>query len=146
MAYTYKYPRPMVTVDIVLFSMDGPAIALIKRKRTPFKGRWALPGGFVGIGEPLEESAKRELNEETGVKGIPLHQIGAFGDPERDPRGRVITVAYAGAAKEKRPALRPADDAAEARWFALDDLPRLAFDHREIIKKALALTRARGLL
>lgn len=146
MAYTYKFPRPMVTVDIVLVSGDGPALALIKRKRAPFKERWALPGGFVGIDEPLKQSARRELREETGITGVPLRQVGAFGEPGRDPRGRVITIAYAGVAEGKRPALRPADDAAETRWFALDNLPDVAFDHRAIIEQALKTLRDNGLL
>ena len=96
MPYTYQYPRPCVTVDIVVFRATdkGYCILLIKRKNEPFKDAWALPGGFIEMQETLEESAARELREETGLTGVELHQLGTFGDPDRDPRGRTITVAY----------------------------------------------------
>jgi len=137
--FCYDYPRPMVTVDVVAICRmkRKPHVLLIKRKKAPFKGKWALPGGFVGMDEPLEEAARRELEEETGVPVQKLKQIGAFGDPKRDPRGRVITVAYLARVPVKAAQTRADDDAAEARWFPLDDLPPLAFDHAIIISTAL---------
>ena len=138
MPYTYKYPRPMVTVDVVLFSRDRKRVLLIKRDREPFKGRWALPGGFIGIKEELKDAAARELEEETGVTGVELKQVHAFDTLGRDPRGRVITVAYSGVADPGSVEVRAASDAREARWFDIDNLPSLTFDHGEIVKKAFA--------
>ncbi|NOX64100.1 MAG: NUDIX hydrolase [Chloroflexi bacterium] len=138
------YPRPLVTVDIVLFTFtEGELrVLLIQRKHPPFEGYWALPGGFVNIDEPLDQAAARELFEETGVSNIYLEQLYTFGDPQRDPRGRVITVAYfaimSADAAEKT---RAGDDAAAARWFNVYDLPSLAFDHERIIKYALVRLR-----
>ena len=138
MPYTYKYPRPMVTVDVVLFSRDRKRVLLIKRDREPFKGRWALPGGFIGIKEELKDAAARELEEETGVTGVELKQVHAFDTLGRDPRGRVITVAYSGVVDPGSVEVRAASDAREARWFDIDNLPSLTFDHGEIVKKAFA--------
>ncbi|MCH8082303.1 MAG: NUDIX hydrolase [Proteobacteria bacterium] len=138
MPYTYKYPRPMVTVDVVLFSRDRKRVLLIKRDREPFKGRWALPGGFIGIKEELKDAAARELEEETGVAGVELKQVHAFDTLGRDPRGRVITVAYSGVVDPGSVEVRAASDAREARWFDIDNLPSLTFDHGEIVRKAFA--------
>ena len=135
--HCYDYPRPSVTVDIVLLTREPrPRVLLIRRKRDPFAGAWALPGGFIEMDETLEESARRELREETGIEAGELVQVYTFGDPGRDPRGRTISVAYRGHVDAE--ALRPvaADDAAEVGWFALDALPALAFDHARIIAMA----------
>jgi 8-oxo-dGTP diphosphatase len=139
MPYTYKYPRPAVTVDALVFSRKGEGlyIALIRRAHTPFEGNWAFPGGFVDMDESLEEAVSRELKEETGLEDIPLEQFYAFGDVHRDPRHRTITVTYIGSSPEELPALVAGDDAKEAAWFPLDELPALAFDHAEILRKAL---------
>lgn len=137
MSHTYKYPRPMVTVDVVLFSGNGTKILLIRRDREPFKGKWALPGGFVGIDEELEHAATRELEEETGVKGVALEQLHTFDTLGRDPRGRVITIAFIGVTDPARQNIRAADDAREVKWFDIDALPELTFDHGEIVAKAL---------
>ena len=138
--YCYDYPRPSVTVDIVLLTdaFPHPELLLIRRKNLPFKNLWALPGGFLERDESLEASALRELHEETGVADAQLTQIGAFGHPNRDPRGRVITVAYAGVVDKKRiPNVTAGSDASEVAWFSTADLPQLAFDHGEIVQKAL---------
>ncbi len=134
-AYTYDYPRPMVTVDAVILSLrEGKRhVLLIRRARPPFLGAWALPGGFVEIDEPLEEAVARELAEETGLTGLELRQLHTFGDPGRDPRGRSISVAYWGEAPPDA-TVAGGDDAAEAGWFPLDALPALAFDHDKIVK------------
>ncbi len=141
--YTYDYPRPMVTVDAVVFTeRDGRLeVLLIQRGRDPFAGYWALPGGFVEMDETLEAAARRELEEETGLRGVALEQLRAFGDPGRDPRGRSIAIAFAGEADWRVHAPRGADDAADARWFPVDALPPLAFDHREIVEYAVGRRR-----
>lgn len=138
--YCYEYPRPMVTADCVVVRTRAGAreVLLIRRGKAPMKGRWALPGGFVEETESLEKAALRELREETGLKGARLlAQVGAYGDPGRDPRGRVITVAFL----VKVPAdaeARAGDDAKAARWFPLARLPKaLAFDHARILRDAL---------
>lgn len=137
-SYVYAYPRPMVTVDAVVFCGDGAnrRVALIRRRNEPFAGRWALPGGFVDMDESLEHAVARELAEETGLRGIALRQLHAFGDPGRDPRGRNICVTYVGETDTAAP-LRAADDAAEAAWHPVDALPPLAFDHGNIVAMAL---------
>lgn len=122
-----------VTVDIVLFKSNK--ILLIKRLKDPFKDCWALPGGFVDENEDLEDAAKRELFEETTIKVDSLQQIGAFGKPFRDPRHHTVSIAFYGKVDDDIIAIA-ADDAKEAYWFSLDDLPELAFDHQEIINKA----------
>jgi 8-oxo-dGTP diphosphatase len=132
--YVYDYPRPSVTVDVAIVTRHRrPQVLLVRRKNEPFAGVWALPGGFIGMDETLEESARRELREETGVTATDLVQLGAYGDPGRDPRGRTITVAYL--ARVDRRQVKPVadDDAAEVGWFALDALPALAFDHDRIL-------------
>ena len=139
MSFTYKYPRPCVTTDNLIFrKIDGNwHLLLIERGNEPFKGCWALPGGFLEMEEDLDTCAARELQEETGMTGIELHQLYAFGAPNRDPRHRTISVAYWGVDNSERQAVG-SDDAAEARWFALDKLPGLAFDHEQILQKALS--------
>lgn len=148
MLYTYDYPRPAVTADCVVFGLDVDAnelrVLLIQRAEAPFAGQWALPGGFVKMEESLEEAARRELQEETGVKNIFLEQLYSFGDIKRDPRGRVITVAYYALINLNDQPLRAASDASRAAWFAVDDVPALAFDHDRILQAAL--TRLRGKL
>ncbi len=145
---SYPYPRPSLTVDVVLFRRgeQGEEVLLIRRAHPPFAGRWALPGGFVDEMEPLEKAARRELREETGItlpSGV-LRQVGAFGEPGRDPRGWTVSVAF-WAAVPRTTAPRAGDDAAEARWWPCAALPPLAFDHRQIIARACELwRRARG--
>ena len=143
-SYCYAYPRPMVTVDVVTFTVreERLQVLLVQRRNPPFAGRWALPGGFVGMDESLEEAALRELAEETGVAQAYLEQLYTYGAPDRDPRGRVITVAYFALIPAGTP-IRPegGDDAAQARWFATADLPPLAFDHAEIVAYAVRRLR-----
>lgn len=141
--YTYDYPRPMVTVDIVLVSKEPrPRVLLILRGRDPFAGCWALPGGFIEMDETLEESARRELREETGLETGKLTMLGVYGDPGRDPRGRTISVAYLAVVNPAKLKAVAADDAAEAGWFSLNRPPGLAFDHGRIL--ADARRRLRG--
>lgn len=138
MNYTYEYPRPSVTTDIVIFSIreDKLHVLLIQRDEEPFEGSWAIPGGFVLMNESLLEGATRELKEETGLCGIKLEELGSFSAPDRDPRGRVITVAFVALVPSDSLVLRPDTDARDAKWFALDALPELAFDHPEIMAAA----------
>lgn len=142
--FTYQYPRPAVTVDMVILhrTANGPKILLIERKNNPFAGCWALPGGFVDENEDLPDAAARELREETSLTGIALNQIGAFGRPGRDPRGHTITVAYWGYTDNPQLA-SAADDAKTLRWFPTNNLPPLAFDHAEIIAEALKVVNER---
>lgn len=137
MPYTYKHPRPAVTVDCVIFGKapTGPNLLLIQRKNAPYQYCWALPGGFLDPGEAPEVAAARELEEETGLKGIPLTQFHTFGAPDRDPRGHVIAIAHYAIVDKKDHSPIAADDAAAVQWFTLDKLPDLAFDHAEIIKR-----------
>ena len=140
--YCYDYPRPALTVDIVLLHRvaNGIEVLLIKRARDPFNGHWAFPGGFVDMDESLEDAAARELAEETGLRGIRLEQIGAFGDPGRDPRGHTVSVVFAGALKE-RALVTGADDASEAAWHSAFEPPTLAFDHNRILATTLERLR-----
>lgn len=132
--YSYDYPRPMVTVDIVVVTRaDRPRVLLIRRKNEPFAGKWAIPGGFVDLDETLETAARRELLEETGVKIARLEQLQTFGDPGRDPRGRTISVVFLTLIDAKRVQPKAGDDAAEAGWFSLQRPPPLAFDHAKIL-------------
>lgn len=146
MPYTYPFPRPAVTADVVLLAPgEGDLeVLLVERGHDPFAGRWALPGGFVDQDEPLEAAARRELEEETGLAVGALEQLGAYGDPGRDPRGHVVTVAYLALvrAAEHRP--RAGSDAASARWWPVAALPPLAFDHDRVIADALARARGRS--
>jgi 8-oxo-dGTP diphosphatase len=137
--YTYDWPRPMVTVDAAVFAFfDGRAgLLLIQRKQEPYKDHWALPGGFVEMDEDLPEGAARELAEETGLKHVPLEQLHTFGKPGRDPRGPAITVVYFGIAAGPPEEAEAADDAARAQWFDIEHLPRMAFDHEEIVRCAI---------
>lgn len=141
--YEYEHPRPAVTTDIVLFSTANGArrLLLVERGSEPFRGCWALPGGFLEPQETLEECARRELAEETGITGVELRQLQAFSEPDRDPRGRVISVAFRGTL-DGVPGPSAGSDAAAARWFPLDALPELAFDHAQIV--AVARERRSG--
>jgi 8-oxo-dGTP diphosphatase len=147
MSYTYSHPRPSVTVDCVVFGLDLEAadlkVLLIQRKRDPFAGLWAFPGGFVEEDETLEESAKRELQEETGIARLYLEQLYTFGDPGRDPRGHTVTVAYYALVKLSDHAPKAADDAKAVDWFSVSKPPKLAFDHAKILKVALERLRAK---
>jgi len=159
MSHSYKWPRPSLTVDCVLFGVDPLAngafslqVLLIRRKGEPFKGRWALPGGFVNVtdeggqGESLEDAARRELREETGADVDYLEQLYTFGKPGRDPRGRVISVAFMALTRSKAHEVQGADDAAEAQWVSIDAVAlscNLAFDHDEILTKAIDRLRAK---
>ena len=136
--YCYEHPRPALTVDIVLFCRheDTLEVLLIKRAREPYKGQWAFPGGFVDKDESLEDAAARELLEETALEGVHLDQIGAFGDPGRDPRGHTVTVVFVAMLDEAALA-NAADDASDAAWHAALRPPKLAFDHEKILKAAL---------
>ncbi len=138
-----QYERPSVTVDVVIFSVvEGELkVLLVKRKNWPFEGTWAIPGGFVEMDESLEEAAARELYEETGVKGVYLEQFYTFGRPGRDPRTRVISVAYLTLVDAARLQPQAADDAADVGWFSVHDPPPLAFDHVDILKRALQRLR-----
>ena len=139
MAYTYKYPRPAVTADCVVMTKESvPQVLLIERGFEPFKGFWAFPGGFMNMDETTEQCAVRELEEETGLKVAELHQIGAYSKVDRDPRGRTITVAYLAVIDAPVP-VSGHDDAAKARWFPIDALPPLAFDHEDIMQDAVTL-------
>ncbi|HID88693.1 MAG TPA: NUDIX hydrolase [Anaerolineales bacterium] len=137
------YPRPAVTVDVVIFTLrEGDLqVLLVRRKSPPFQGMWAIPGGFIRIDESLEEAALRELEEETGVRDVYIEQLYTFGDPNRDPRGRVITVAYFALVPADAVHPRAGSDAAEARWWSMYNLPPLAFDHDRILAYALQRLR-----
>src|SRR5437879_4429768 len=140
MQYTYQYPRPALTVDCVVFGFDDGElkVLLIERGLEPFKGRWALPGGFVRVQETLDDAARRELAEETGLKKVFLEQLFTFGDLDRDPRERVVSVAYYALVKLSDHRAKAATDAANAEWFRVSELPKLAFDHADIVATALA--------
>ena len=144
MPFTYKYPHPAVTVDGVVFGYDEAdlKVLLIQRDQDPFQGKWALPGGFVNMDEGLDEAVRRELEEETGITRLYLEQLYTFGAPKRDPRERVISVAYYALVKLADHAVRAASDARNVAWFPVADLPELAFDHEEIVE--MALKRLKG--
>ena len=134
--YCYKYPHPSVTTDCVIFGFNGERlqVLLIERGIEPFKGRWAFPGGFLKMDETAEEGAKRELKEETGLENAYIQQLHTFSAPNRDPRERVITIAYYALVNIQE--VKGGDDAASARWFPLDEIPPLAFDHDYILRMA----------
>src|SRR6186713_3360673 len=146
MAYTYKYPRAALTVDCVVFGLDEGElkVLLIERGLEPFKGKWALPGGFVRVDETLDEAARRELEEEAGLKHVFLEQLYTFGEVDRDPRERVVSVAYYSLVKLADHKVHAATDARDAAWFGVHDVPSLAFDHADILQ--LGLDRLRGKL
>jgi len=143
---TYTYPRPALTVDVVVFGADlkdeDLRVLLIRRRLEPYKGRWALPGGFVHVGEGLELAARRELQEETGLQGLFLEQLYTFGEPARDPREHTVSVAWFGLVKLSDHQVRAATDADDVGWFSVADPPELAFDHDNIV--ATAIERLRG--
>ena len=137
-SYVYKYPHPAVTTDCVIFGydhQDGLSLLLVKRGVEPYKDHWAFPGGFMRMDEDAETGARRELKEETGLETSYVEQFGCFSDVNRDPRERVITIAYY--ALVKKSDVKGADDAAEAHWFPIDNVPSLAFDHDRILRVAL---------
>jgi 8-oxo-dGTP diphosphatase len=137
--HTYDYPRPALTVDIVIATREvRPRVLLIRRKHEPFAGKWALPGGYVDENERISDAARRELKEETGVEAAELEQLYTAGDPGRDPRGWTVSVAHL--AQVDPDAVRPvaADDASEVGWFPFDELPPLAFDHAMLLARARA--------
>ncbi len=139
--YTYEHPRPSVTVDVAIIRPNGKEyqILLIQRAQAPYKGKYALPGGFLNMDESLEEAAQRELFEETGVENLELTQIQTFSDPGRDPRGRVISTCFGYVLDVgDKIQIKPGDDAANAEWFELNDLPILAFDHFIMVQAAIA--------
>ena len=138
MPYTYEYPRPALTVDCVVFGVDEQdlKVLLIQRDLEPFAGCWALPGGFVKLDEALEEAARRELKEEAGLEGVFLEQLFTFGGVDRDPRGRVVAVAYYALVNIRDYQVRAATDARNAAWFPAGEVPALAFDHGEILRVA----------
>lgn len=140
MSFTYEFPRPALTVDCVVFGLDTQELKVlfIRRGIPPFDDRWALPGGFVRVDESLEEAARRELLEETGVEQVFLEQLYTFGDVERDPRDRAVTVAYYALIKLSEHNIHAATDAKDAAWFSVASPPKLAFDHDRILATALA--------
>lgn len=138
-----KYQKPSVTVDIIIFTIkeNDLKVLLVKRGVEPFKEMWAIPGGFIKINESLEQAAKRELQEETGVKDVYLEQLYTFGDVNRDPRERVITVAYFALINSEKVKLKATTDVKEAKWFSVFKLPKLAFDHEKILNYAIKRLR-----
>ena len=141
--YSYKYPHPSVTTDCVIFGFDGGKlkVLLVERGLEPYKGRWAFPGGFVKMDESCEEGALRELEEETALKGTYVQQFHTYSNPNRDPRERVITVAFFALVRIQE--VEAGDDANKAQWFAIDEVPQLAFDHDAILRDALKRLRER---
>jgi len=144
MTHTYDYPRPAVTVDCVIFGLDDDdlKVMLIQRAIEPYQNEWALPGGFVHIDEQIEAAARRELQEETGIERVYLEQLYTFGDIDRDPRDRVITIAYYALINRIEHSVQAATDASQAAWWSVADLPSLAFDHDKIVN--MALQRLKG--
>lgn len=146
MPHAYEYPRPSVTVDCVIFGYtpkEKLKVLLIKRATEPYKDRWALPGGFVNMNETLQNAALRELEEETGVKDLFVEQLYSFGKVDRDPRGRVISVAYFSLVNLTQHPVKASTDADDVKWFEIEELPELAFDHDEIFNVALTRLRAK---
>jgi len=146
-SYTYDYPRPSVAVDCVVFGLDldedDLEILLIQRLKDPFAHGWALPGGFMQMDETADTAARRELEEETGVTDVYLEQLYTFSDVARDPRGRVVSIAYYALAKLSDHRIRAATDAENVAWYSIRKLPRLAFDHKAIIDTAIERLRGK---
>lgn len=138
----YEYPRPAVTVDVVLCDNEPEQhkVLLVQRRNEPFKGNWALPGGFVDEDEALIDAARRELEEETTVEAPNLIQFRAYGDPGRDPRGHTVSIVFVGTALSAAVVAKAKDDAQDVGWFPVDELPIMAFDHRRIISEAMCFT------
>lgn len=137
MPYCYKYPRPAVTVDIIVQSADKK-ILFIKRKKPPFQSQWALPGGFLDLNETPETAALRELEEETGLKDITIKQFRTYGDIDRDPRHRTISIVFYGFCNASEIVIpKSGDDASDAQWFSINEFPKLAFDHQLIMNEFL---------
>lgn len=134
--YTYEYPRPALTADAVVFSYhkDRLYVLMIQRGQEPFKNQWAFPGGFMEMDETPHDCAIRELEEETGLKLDELREVGAFAKVNRDPRGRVISIAYFYILNEDIPKLKAASDAKTLQWIPIDQLPQMAFDHQDMLK------------
>lgn len=146
MAYTYEYPRPALTVDCIIFGYEVGSelkVLLIERANEPFKNCWALPGGFVEMTEDLETAALRELEEETGVRDVFIEQLFTFGSLGRDPRGRVVSVAYYALVNLAEHPAQAASDARNVQWYGVQQLPDLAFDHQEILEVAINRLRAK---
>ena len=143
--FCYEYPRPAVTADCVIFGYSGSELQLllIERGNEPFKGEWALPGGFLNMDEDTDTCALRELQEETGLEKVYVEQLYTFSRVDRDPRGRVITIAYYALVNLFDYQVKAGDDAVNARWFALSELPELAFDHADIIQTAIGRLRGK---
>ena len=139
--YCYKYPHPAVTTDCVVFRLENGTLKtlLIERGNEPYKGYWAFPGGFLNMDENAEQGALRELEEETGLKLKHVEEFGTFSTVDRDPRERVISIAFFGITEASE--VKGADDAAKAQWFLIDEIPPLAFDHNEMLEKALSRLR-----
>ena len=148
MPFSYEYARPALAVDCVVFGLDDEGllkVMLVRRDLPPFKGKWALPGGFVRVEESLDDAARRELREETGLRldDVYLEQLYTFGDVRRDPRERVVSVAYYALVNLAGRPVASGTDAADAAWFAVGDLPSLAFDHERILEAALRRLKAK---
>lgn len=142
MPYTYSHPRPSVTVDIMVVRRedDQQELLLIERGHPPFAGQWALPGGFVDLDESIEAAAARELREETAITDKPLRQLKAFGNAQRDPRGYTVTIVFGLQLNPDSPQkIIAGDDARHAKWFPINKLPALAFDHQQIVSECLPI-------
>ena len=147
MVFKYEFERPGLTVDCVIFGLDLEEetlkVMLIQRDVEPYEGGWAIPGGFVRRGETLMEAASRELEEETGIEDVFLEQLYTFGDPNRDPRGWIVSVAYYALVSPDKHRIHATADARQAKWFPVTSVPRLAFDHQDILDKALERVRGK---
>ena len=138
--YRYKYPRPAVTADIAVLRLETlPEILLIQRKDAPFRQLWALPGGFMEMEETLEEAARRELLEETGIRAGELIRFDTYDEPKRDPRGRTITQVFVMIWEEEMGRPKAGSDASTLQWFGLNELPKLAFDHKQIVSDVIRM-------
>ena len=145
MSFTYEYARPALTVDCVVFGLDEDdlKVLLIQRAQEPFKDHWALPGGFAEVGERLDDTARRELEEETSLTNVFLEQLYTFSEADRDPREHVVSVAYYALVNLAEHKVRANSDARNAAWFSVDDVPRLAFDHEQILETAYERLRGK---